>query len=518
MEKVKKENLIVRIYSFDQNGEIRVGTGYPIAPDRVITAQHVVEPAEDNQATKLELIWGELEDDEPKGFDRSQILRGDEIKIIYKGKTHFKNDDADIAILECKTPLTTHIALRRSNPNDNSRFVCRGYPKAGLDQEKKKHKALYFCGNTKGNDVGLEMQLTGDANFQLPEYSSGDTSEANAELKNEHSIWQGLSGSPVLIDGMLVAVVSSQYKTIGKTVFAISIPHLMKNCSEFQKAIGINTKHYLEYLDGQKKRLERHIDTLKQDKNALYIALQGEFGKGGDMSAEKLVNTLLKKMKEDAKDFFDEIYACCQDYELFNSSNEKMIRELLHLLLIQLTPKMPSTESNIYQWNVLTGIVTEFLLASRFKVAPKLARQEKVNNEVMGEFAITEETHLSESGWDKNATAKVNALSISGAVFKRVSGQDPANDEITKNDWENLNASLQTLRKSKINPKLYRLEVNLSKKPEHPLTEDDVCNCILDYLPDLPIIRHGEGQIDEESWIRSFLTNFFMELDQCHGV
>lgn len=238
------ENLTARIYTVDKDGHDRVGTGYPVTPNLLITALHVVDYPEIAQDSEIEVVWPECD------AENIQLTRKD---VIYKGG----ENEYDLALVKCKTPLQANLPLSQFNPAHNSNFICRGYPLASLHKTKPKHDALRFSGNTEGNHKDAYLELTTNTTV------IGDAKELNVDG------WSGLSGAPVIVNDKLAGVISTKYKTVEKRLFAVSLPHSLKHCSDF-------VSNFVEESLFEEKIIEQITKTLSSQRVAVYTKVLRE--------------------------------------------------------------------------------------------------------------------------------------------------------------------------------------------------------------------------------------------------
>lgn len=168
------KSLLVQVVVKTGNQHVRCGTGYPIAPGRIITAAHVINDA---TADQVEVRWYHQSDTDG-GFKRCK-------SIVWQ------HDDFDVVILdvECPESLKSRFGLlAESEPRAGALWESEGFPRVG--QRNGAWQAIPMKGTT---------------------FSMGDQSElfdlvADAPPSVTHG-WRGASGSPVFVDGKILGII-----------------------------------------------------------------------------------------------------------------------------------------------------------------------------------------------------------------------------------------------------------------------------------------------------------------------
>lgn len=81
---INEKRLIARIYTVDRDGYDRVGTGYPVAPDLLVTALHVVSYSEQEEGKGIFIVWDECDQGWPEhDTEKEQQLSLDAIVYDY---------------------------------------------------------------------------------------------------------------------------------------------------------------------------------------------------------------------------------------------------------------------------------------------------------------------------------------------------------------------------------------------------------------------------------------------------
>lgn len=495
------ESLVARIYTQDNKNIDRVGTGYPIAPNLLLTALHVVSYPEKKQSEGIEIVWGECD-------LASETLSED--AIVYRGDEH---GGYDLALVRCKTPLKQTLILEAVPPKPHTAFYCFGYPLAGLHKKKPQHDKLTFSGATDGNSQGFQLELTANDVVQTIE-------DESLAIEN----WGGLSGSPVVTNQKIVGVVAIKYATVEKKLFAVSLPYLLKNCPEFQKIFLPDAQAtHAYFIQSQQTHIRVLLAEINQNA-ALYQRLTALLGYGDRLvDSTQLSEALFSKVKDDPLSFLQHFREQVITPLLLSSQNTDLLTaKALYLLFLGLLLTADHFEyiGHLHDLQVKTRMAAEIQLAARYNKPVKLCPNPHADignrDGVIGVHAIDGEGLVIETGWEVGKTAESIATVVEKSIYKTHKKVHNHNNnepqpELDEFDIEDLNETLRLRRELPENPELIRLEIGSSEilKKEHPLHDDEVCTEIQKALSNLIIARYGQGVMNKEAKLLAEIREFF---------
>ncbi|MCH7726793.1 MAG: hypothetical protein IH991_09980 [Planctomycetes bacterium] len=211
------------------------GTAYPIAPNRVITAAHVLDGWD--EAHPVEVWWNQHAETKARGWLRAEI------------KWDGREEDLDVAILETDFPEQIHgyapLSLRA--PEFEASFESRGFPTVG--KQKDTRDAVPITGEVI-QYLEIDKEVSLGIKFGVKE----------GQEKEEALDWKGASGSPVIIGDRFVGVLVNSPVGFGaKRAHALPFCVLAQNHAFFD-AIEFTTD--LEQL--QRIREERRDSVLRE--------------------------------------------------------------------------------------------------------------------------------------------------------------------------------------------------------------------------------------------------------------
>jgi hypothetical protein len=205
------ENLLVRIVVPTVDGKTRLGTGYPVARDRILTARHVVTPSDRDANQPIQIHW--------------QTAAG-VLSPSTTAHVHWQGGpDLDAAILETIFPKTVNTwgVLSEQKPASDSRWTSSGFARAGRTPAER--KVIGMTGQVlavRENQARLELGV---------EYPP-----------EQREAWQGASGSPVFIEGRICGVVAVCEEDFhGNRLEATAVCRLLQ-LREFRAAIGYDNR------------------------------------------------------------------------------------------------------------------------------------------------------------------------------------------------------------------------------------------------------------------------------------
>ena len=203
------KNLLVQIFvpTSDPDGKGSIGTGYPVAPGRILTARHVLFPENRVPKSLGEVRWYHL----------NGVLR--EWRPITN--IVWQDVNMDVTVIECDFPGTvkTYGMLTRSKPKTDARWESEGFAKVG-----KKEGGTCPPVPLKGATYSMGEQGVFHLGVDDPAY--------------QPSAWKGASGSPVFVDGKIQGVIVIAQADFPANRLAATPSFKLLNEPSFRQAIG----------------------------------------------------------------------------------------------------------------------------------------------------------------------------------------------------------------------------------------------------------------------------------------
>lgn len=481
--------LIAKITVPRTDGEKRIGTGFPIGRDLLLTARHVVLFDKRDVSKPIKVEWPDLPDSE---------LTLQTIDLAYDGGNQF-----DVAVIRCTVPNGLKIPPV-TDLMDNQKIVSRdswesaGFPK--IENFAKTGPTGIFGTDLEKMEIALTLDDT--INPQI------------AKANGIENGWGGMSGAPIFSIGRkkLQAVVTNHNQWMQKQLIGVSLPWLLKNSDEFCKAVGFQQSSSRYDAD----KIKAHLSTIET--STLFTALADKFRPGFTKEAETVSQGI-----ENA--FNDDRFRLLEDYRLVVEASLKSApqdlsdaRKLFLLLLASFAEQGGSeVRAALHRLNVRTRMAAEIELAAYYGLAPDLIQESAGKEGLRGRYAI-ESDSLRETGWKPEAAAAEITKVVNKAVNKvytAAHNQDPKS-ELDAFDREELNETLLTRRKGS-NPQLWRFEVASTDElmQTHPLHNDNVCAVLQgqEGLADLPIAHFGFGTANQEAKLNALVKEFFRILE-----
>jgi hypothetical protein len=216
------QSLLVQIYTptfgkdgFDAGGrEGRTGTGFPVGHGLVLTALHVVRPADRDLRYPISVLW--TADPEPQWRD----LEAD--PIAWSGE----RSGLDAALVRCACPFDAPWLgiVSAEPPGDRAPWVSAGFPNVGKTIDTRRWHGfmgrMYALASTEKT---FELDVTG-------------------ARPREELDWQGASGMPVCLpnSNMILGVVVSFPKRFTGDRLNATPTALMHKDEDFQRALGLS--------------------------------------------------------------------------------------------------------------------------------------------------------------------------------------------------------------------------------------------------------------------------------------
>lgn len=497
------ESLVARIYTRDKQGIDRVGTGYPLSENLLITALHVVAYPEQDTDAGIEIVWDECD-------HASDTVTLDD--IVYRGDQ--QAGQYDLALLCCQTPLTHTVSLLSVPPPPHTECYCFGYPLAGLHKQKPQHDRLKFSGSTDGNSQEAELEIT---TLDVVQKVEGEDGFA---IKN----WQGLSGSPVIINQEIAGIVAIKYTTVAKKLFAVSLPHILDNCEVFRQYYLPDAKELYEFfLKKQKHIIGEYIEQIDSDSES-YAQLLNLSQQSAQVN---FIESLCHLAQQEPVNFLSKIrenllVPCSTDLKDSNAFEQACNLYLL-FVVFTLTTEHFNFYGNIHDLSATTRLATEVQLAARYGKPISLCRNPAQadlgnRNSLIGSHAIDAAGIVLESGWNPNEKLKDIQYVVQKYIYKgyeQVYGNSPK-DGLDDFDIADLNETLLLRRNRSEDHELIRLEIDSKPetKEQHPLHDPEVCYALRQQLSNLIIARYGCGTMPQEVQLLAEIREFFILIER----
>jgi hypothetical protein len=203
---MEKKSLIVQLFVPTAGNDGRIGTAYPVGPNVLLTAAHVIGDAKGNA---VQARWWH------QSAESGWINCGE---VLWDGRT--QTPPVDVVLLRCEFPVPVRSEWGRvtdARPNDESQWSSEGFPFVG--ERWTKPVPLRGLTHSLGDN---------SAHFHLSVSAGADTEEG----------WQGASGSPVFVNERIIGViVTSPQHFNAKRLEAVPLFRLLAN-TEFRTQIG----------------------------------------------------------------------------------------------------------------------------------------------------------------------------------------------------------------------------------------------------------------------------------------
>ena len=180
--------MLIEVFVSPKEGDKgSIGTGYPVGPNRVITASHIL--GDRPEATEVRWYYA---DDDTAAHTWRKVNR-----------VASRDEELDVAVLECDFPAGTRdweILLERV-PQKGESWFGEGFIEAGRRGDARNAEA--FDGTVKKGCEEDGRMVLGVEN--PPSFAAEPIGcvEERAER-----LWEGGSGSPVIVCGCLAGVIT----------------------------------------------------------------------------------------------------------------------------------------------------------------------------------------------------------------------------------------------------------------------------------------------------------------------
>ncbi len=441
---------LVQVYAHDKDGDPCIGTGYSIGNGLVLTASHVVRSKNRADNPQLKLVWPEQDKHEMPFADADIVFDG--------GK------DLDIAVIRCsqETPFKPpKIEWLLTDPMLNAAWASRGFPRAGKEL-------------TTRDDLGVPGKVAGLKKHVVELTTEVDATEANG--------WAGFSGAPVFIGQQLVAVITHDYLTLERYFKAVSIPWLLRENQDFQKAVGYTVTRKLPLETGNfKKELARRIfnELRHADARPLLESLQEELWLEELTGKEALSGVADKLLSQEVdkaiRDYLTPATTGCihPDGFRYESSHDrianikKIAEEIMGWLVLssadekEIARLFPSGVDGDSLYFVLGHVNTlggvELVLSRRFQRKSSWTGRESSSQHCPHHIAV-DPAFFSES--DDEVVRKL-LLEIWNTVFDSPQERKKSHEKLNPDNVKLLNETLRDLRERKKDTEHYYIAFKL---------------------------------------------------------
>ena len=199
----------MQIFVPTSDGKGTVGTGYPVAPGRILTARHVLFPPNRDPDRPMQVRWYHQD---------GQLRDWKEVKKIH----WHGGEEIDVAVFECLFPAgaETYGRLNRAKPSNRDSWEGAGFAIAG-EQDN---------GRSPPVPLGGKVLWVADNEWQ---FQLGEDYATNDEF-----LWQGVSGGPVFSGNGIIGVIVSAPKAFGGRRFYAIPTWKLLTIAGFAQAIG----------------------------------------------------------------------------------------------------------------------------------------------------------------------------------------------------------------------------------------------------------------------------------------
>ena len=241
-----------------------VATGYPVAPNLVLTAYHAVFPtsAHRDESRPIEVRWHH-----PRVGSDWQLVQG----IVWGDKRW------DLALLECALP--SEISICKLFPSDQKPMAHQLYEAVGFPRIGGKRNEVRNAFHIQGSVYSM---LEADDRFDLEE-PAGPIAEEN---------WKGASGSPVVVNGRILGVIVEVPPNLeAKRLQAVPMWKVLRDDADFCQQVGYRQRQ--ERLERMRQRIEQQLDSAEEAIKALIAELPESGGALQGKGRTELVGQLL---------------------------------------------------------------------------------------------------------------------------------------------------------------------------------------------------------------------------------
>jgi hypothetical protein len=257
-----------------------IATGYPVAPNRVLTAYHAVCPtsAQRDEGRPIEIRWHHS-----KAVSAWQPVQG----IAWEG------EQWDLILLDCLLPPEVspwEIFPSDHKPLDDMRWASVGFPRVGGKRDGVREPF-----HMKG---GVFSMLESDPTFALE-------ADAGPPLAED---WQGASGGPVVVNGRILGVIVQVPPNLeAKRLQAVPMWKVLRDDAEFCRLVGYRQRQ--ERLDRMRQRIEQQLESATDCVDALAAEFPGLAKAWNSKNPKEKLSLLVQRLLAME---FDQLIVHCQ--------------------------------------------------------------------------------------------------------------------------------------------------------------------------------------------------------------
>lgn len=470
-----KASLVAKVVTKLDNGNLKIGTAYPIRADMVVTSYHVIPDINNYQKTEIKWLHPELTSP---------------IKSIL-----FESAENDVVVLECETPENTPFSeVCRYPPSSIEHWDSVGFPDAGIDVLKEVRKKTPAGGSyIFQSDESCEMHL-----------------EVGSDAA-ETSLWRGMSGAPVFtvgtnqLTGVICRVPNNEHPDFHNRIYATSMAELLKTSPKFREVVAVGVECD-KHIEKHRRALLDEIEEIKNSSVSFFTSLAKAFGQDLSITPKTLCQNMVETYANDSAQSVEKLRLACEPFMMVMGEQCELL--LLYLLATR-SPDDTWSGDSYHNLSVRTRMLCELKLATRYQVTPKLVKIGK--GDIAGQHAVHDHCQK-EIGFDSEKNARHQAKSIAHYIYRQADDEYGI-EEMESEDWRALNNELTSRRKGQ-HPELIRFELNARRDSEHPLASEDVRHELYKLLPTLPIAIFGLQSEADEKILRTMVKVFYERLEQ----
>ncbi|MBF0631366.1 MAG: hypothetical protein HQL89_10305 [Magnetococcales bacterium] len=212
------KNYVVLISVPSKDGLAELATGYPVVPNLILTARHVLETKDRDNQKPIKAKWWYHK---PKvDGDQGWLTLADDA-IVWRGEGEL--DAALLRLPEKEWTPKESLFLSSDRPSEDTRWASEGFPHVA--RRKELPKAASFQGR-------VYSKADAEPCFELSEDANPDREEG----------WKGVSGMAVFVRRKILGIVRSNPTGFNSARIHAVPSWKMLEDSDFRKAIGYDDK------------------------------------------------------------------------------------------------------------------------------------------------------------------------------------------------------------------------------------------------------------------------------------
>ena len=224
-----------------------VSTGYAVKKGIAMLSRHALLDENRDNNKPVTLRWEQCKDKDGKVFER-EIESG----------VHFpKNDNHDLALVECETPDETPASLGFLAPLNfaqGTAWETYGYPKSQQQCGELDYPATTVGGTTTSSNKNGKIELDSTTKMKHPEE------------------WAGISGAPIFFGSFLAGIIVEKPDPHKHRLEGISLAHVIRENPGLAELLSIPQE--------DEKYLARALEILKDE--SIFACLKTRFSVSGN--------------------------------------------------------------------------------------------------------------------------------------------------------------------------------------------------------------------------------------------